>query len=238
MKQGSLADFLVRTVLDEAFRELALTDPERAFQGFDLSHEQKEILRRRDHRLLGLLGDAVAPTETCPEPPVKQKHGEPVAAAAPSLPEVKLLLRLVPQVTQSRDSDPNISYAASLHPYPGEIEQTTDPDTTEQPQQAAGCALDELRWIIRFVPTILGSGDAGTTVAYAASIHPWTSETDPIGSQIGEPGPALASPPWNHHVASSAAKDAARAVQAAAPSRRYEKLLELVHALQTGDHGN
>ena len=56
-----------------------------------------------------------------------------------------------------------------------------------------------------------------------------------ISISVRESTQALGNPPWNHHVESSAAKTAARAVQAAEPDRRYEKLLELVDALQTGD---
>ena len=43
MKRGSAADFLVRTVLDGAFRELAIANPQRAFEGYELSEEEKDI---------------------------------------------------------------------------------------------------------------------------------------------------------------------------------------------------
>jgi len=46
MKRGSAADLLIRAVLAEAFRELALANPERAFEGFDLSEEEEEFRRR------------------------------------------------------------------------------------------------------------------------------------------------------------------------------------------------
>ena len=97
MKPGSLADFLVRTVLDEAFRELARTNPQRAFEGFDLSEDEKEILCARDQRLLGLLGAAVAQENRSGEDRPAEIPSPRGAPTKPSLPEVKLLLRLVPR---------------------------------------------------------------------------------------------------------------------------------------------
>lgn len=235
MKQGSAADFLIRTVLDETFRELALADPQRAFEEYDLSEEEKEILRVRDHRLLGLLGDAVAPKEAPAEPPLEKEQTGAVAPSLPGLPEVTLLLRLVPQVAPSSDSQPNVSYAASLHPWPCDEERITGPETAEGTEDRAGVAAEEVRWIIRIAPQVVASQDAGLTVAYAASIHPVTTDTDEARPPVVEPAPELASPPWNHHVESSAAKAAAEAVQNADPGKRFEKLLDLVHALQTGD---
>ncbi|MCP4249640.1 MAG: hypothetical protein GY778_21580, partial [bacterium] len=47
MKGKSTADFLIRVVLDDAFRELALDDPQRAFEGYDLSPAQRELLSSR-----------------------------------------------------------------------------------------------------------------------------------------------------------------------------------------------
>ncbi len=237
MKRGSAADFLIRAVLDEAFRELALANPERAFEGFDLSEEEEEILRSRDRRLLGLLSDAVAHRQALAKRPLEEEHTDPAAPALPSLPEVKLLLRLVPQVARSPDSEPNVSYAASLHPWPCDDELKTGADIGEQAEGRADPAAGEVTWIIRLAPRVVDARETGMAVAYSASIHPLI--TDPARNclSVREPNQELASPPWNHHVESSAAKTAARAVQAADPGQRYRKLLELVHALQTGDDG-
>jgi hypothetical protein len=237
MKRGSAADFLVRTVLDEAFRELAIANPQRAFEGYELSEEEKDILRSRDHRLLGLLGEAVAHKEALAEQPLQKEHFDPTGPTLPSLPEVKLLLRLAPHVPQSPGSEPKVTYAASLHPWPCDDELKTGPDADEQAKGQTGAAVGEVGWIIRIVPNVVESREAGLTVAYSASIHPMMTDSDQTPPSAREPTEELASPPWNHHVESSAAKTAVRAVQAADPGERYGKLLELVHALQTGDNG-
>ena len=238
MKRGSAADFLVRTVLDEEFRELALANPQRAFEGYELSEEEKDILRSRDHRLLGLLGEAVAHKGAPAEHQLQKEHTDPTAPTLPSLPEVKLLLRLAPHVPQSPGSETNVSYAASLHSWPCEEELETDPDSDEQATGQPGAAVGEVRWIVRITPNVVESQEAGLTVAYTASIHPLMADPNQVHPSVREPTQELASPPWNHHVESTAAKTAARAALAADRGERYGKLLELVHALQTGDNGD
>ena len=236
MKRGSAVDFLIRTVLDEAFRELAIADPQRAFEGYHLSDEEQEILRSRDFRLLGLLGMAAARGQAFVEPPLKRDSSETAASSLPSLPEVRLLLRLVPRATQPPGSGSRIAYAASLRPWPGDHEpKGTDVGSGEQAEEQNAGTLPEIAWIVRITPTVVGSQEAGLTVAYSASIHPLGVGTDRIDASAQKPTPALASPPWNHHIESSAAKDAARAVRASDASGRYEKLRDLIHALQTGD---
>ena len=232
MKKGSVADFLVRVVLDESFREMALADPQSALEGFDVSEEEKDILCSRDHRFLGLLGDAVTRREEVAEPSSQVEPSEPVEAAAPKLADVRLVLRLAPQASEGA-----VSYAASLHPYPHDGEPVRDAATDEQATGGADTAPGEVVWIIHVVPTVVETREAEMVVSYSASIQPLA--TKPAGDCESDRASAkvLASPPWNHHVESSAAKDAARAVAAAKPDQRYGKLLELVHALQTGDEG-
>ncbi len=238
MTRGSVSEFLVRTVLDDAFRELARTDPVRAFEGFDLSAEAQEIIRSGDSRMLGLLGDAVAHREACDEQPVGEGPGDSSRPMVPTLPEIKLMLRLVPYTSQSPGTESGVSYAASLQPWPGDDKPSPSPGIGEQSDDQAGAAFPAVSWIIRIGPTVLESGEAGTTVAYSASIHPLID--DPSRSSVSRRPPAreLASPPWNHHVESSAAKTAAQDVQTAAPDQRFGKLLELIHALQAGDEGD
>ena len=231
MTRKSAADFLVRAVLDEAFRDLALSNPERGFEGFDLTEEEKEILRSRDHRVLGLLGDAVRPQEAVAEAPVEKAPATPVEPTEPNLAEVKLLLRLIPQVTGSPGSEPKVSYAASLHSWPVGDEPEGGAEPTEN-----GGATAEVRWLIRIAPEVLESLDSGLAVAYCASIHPVTAEVEETGPADRAAPAEAAGAPWNHHVDSPAVRAATKAVQAADPSQRYTKLLELVHALQTGGH--
>lgn len=234
MTGKSAADFLVRAVLDEAFRDLALSNPQRAFEGFDLTEEEKEILRVRDHRVLGLLGDVVRRQEAVAEPPVEKAPATGVAQTLPGLAEVKLLLRLVPQVVGSPGSEPKVSYAASLHPWPVDDEPEGGAAPTENGAEAEAA---EVRWLIRIAPEVVESRDTGLAVAYSASIHPVTAEVNQTGPADRAAPPETTGLPWKHHVDSPAVRSAAQAVQAADASQRYAKLLELVHALQTGVHG-
>jgi hypothetical protein len=236
MVRGSAADFLIRAVLDEAFRELALADPQRAFEGYDLSEAEQQILRSRDGRLLGLLGEAAGQGHAVVEQPARKATAKPAASSLPSLPEVKLLLRLTPHATQQPDGASKVSYAASLHPWPGDREpKGTDPGSGEQAEGHSDGTPPEMAWVIHIVPTVLDAQETGLKVAYSASIQPLAVGTDGTQPPAREPPRALANSPWNHHLESSAAKAAAQAVRACAPSRRYEKLLELVDALQAGD---
>jgi len=236
MTRGSAADFLIRTVLDEAFRELAMADPQRAFEGYNLSEKEQEILRSRDDRLLGLLGEAAAYGEALVEHPAEDEPSKTAASSLPTLPEVKLLLQLVPHSAQQRDSTSSVAYAASLHPWPGDHDsKRADAESGEHTGKHNDPALPGVAWIIRITPTVLDAQENGLKVAYSASIHPFGVGTEEEQPPTQEATQALAGSPWNHQIESSAAKVAARAVRASDASRRYEKLLELIHALQTGD---
>ena len=236
MTRRSAADYLIRAVLDEAFRELAVADPKRAFEGYDLSEEEQEILRSRDGRLLGLLGEAVAHARAFVEHPAEEGSSKTAESPLPSLPEVKLLLRLAPHARQLPDSASEVAYAASLHPWPGDDETSPTPngahaENGEQTEEHHA----EIAWIVRITPTVVGPQETGLKVAYSASIHPLAVGTDEKQPSAQGPTQASARSPWSHHLESSAAKAAARAVRAGDASRRYEKLLELIQALQTGD---
>ncbi|HUU84898.1 MAG TPA: hypothetical protein VM243_15470 [Phycisphaerae bacterium] len=237
MTRKAAADFLIRTVLDEAFRELATTDPQRAFEGYDLSEEEQSILRGRDDRLLGLLGQAVARPEAVGEQAAKQEPPQPHGTPLPTLPEVKLLLRLAPHAVQQPDSLSEVAYAASLHPWPGDQEpKGAATDGANQSEGENTAAQSEIAWVIRISPTVVEAQEAGLKVSYVASIHPLAAGEEEEQPSAQAPVRTLTNAPWNHHTESSAAKAAANAVLAGDPSERYQKLLDLIQAVQTGDH--
>ncbi|UCE58732.1 MAG: hypothetical protein JSU63_14965 [Phycisphaerales bacterium] len=237
MKGATLADFLTRAVLDETFRELAITDPRRAFDGYNLSEQEKEILTKRDSRLPGLLGDAMAQSEPAVEQSPKSAHVEKGISPVPSLPEVKLLLHLAPQLVEQSESGPQVAYTASLQPWPGDDEPKRDLDTPEQAQCDDRTAGHELTWVIRMTPVVVGTSETQLEVSYSVSIDRLTSDPSHTSTPECKPERDIAGAPWNHHVDSDAARAAARSVRATDPKQRYAKLLELVHALQTGDIG-
>ncbi len=226
MSRLTATDFLIRAVLDESFRELALADPLRAFEGYSLSAEHRDILSHPDERLLGLLGQAIATGHTDDPHPAPAESSEAADEPRPNLPDITLLLRLVPHRGQRPGSEGQVAYKASLHPWPGD--QADGQAQGEPPSDAA----QQLAWVLRIRPTVVGVETSGMRVTYTASIQPFAGGTEPP-----DPDPTRAAPtsPWNHHIESSAARAAAEAVRTSDSTGRYEKLLELIQALQAGD---
>lgn len=219
---NDLEMFLKRTVLDQAFRELARTDPEVAFQGFELTAEEQDILRHGDERMLNLLGrvlqadwqlspESAAHTESSPVSTVPEPD-------APSLPLVDLTLRLTPFVSETEDGDPAYRFAASLHPWPM-------PDAA---QADANVAVD---FHIHIVPTIIRPSGASAQVSYAATID--GRMRDDLTPETPADASSSVVPRYFGH--SLAAEQASKAVLEATPSERRAKLHALAHALRTGD---
>jgi hypothetical protein len=224
----SATDFLIRTVLDETFRELALNDPHSALEEYDLTDRQREIILARDSRLLELLGQAVDQREPVADPLPAGFTGT-HTPQPPDLPEVKLLLRLTPFVAPDAETNAKLSYEASLRPWPDQADPESAPATDG--------ATPAVSWMIRIAPTVVAAQETGTEVSYSASITPLAtqqSETQPpTADAAAQPG----TPPWYHHTESAAARAAARNVRQCDPTQRFGKLLELIRTLQIGDQG-
>ena len=137
---------------------------------------------------------------------------------------------------QAPNSEAKVAYAASLHRWPGVSEAArSDVQSSAPPGTSDGGRDPGIKWIIRIKPTVLAAREEGLEAAYSAAIQPYAAGADEAGPLERVPAPGTASAPWNHQVESSAAKDATRAVRASDANGRYEKLLELIGALQTGD---
>jgi hypothetical protein len=48
MSQKDVQSLIGRAVMDKAFRELLFNDPDKAFEGYDLTEQEKKILRNLD----------------------------------------------------------------------------------------------------------------------------------------------------------------------------------------------
>lgn len=48
MSQETVQNLIGRAVMDKAFRKLLFSDPDKAFEGYDLTEEEKTILRNLD----------------------------------------------------------------------------------------------------------------------------------------------------------------------------------------------
>ncbi len=160
MGRDELVRYLRMAALDPDFCDLAATDPDRSFRGFDLDEADREALRRGGPEVLALVGralDAAAPTpdpRPAVEVPAPPSHG--------TLPEVVLYLAVAPH----RDEDGRLVHAASLH--------------TELPG-AEGC----VRYRIRLSPSARPAADGGTALTYAAAIDPVPPASGPPPAAFG-----------------------------------------------------
>ncbi len=233
MTGNTAADFLIRVVLDDAFRELAIDDPQRAFEEYDLSAEQREILAGRSDRILELLG-AAAPQSRPSADGAGSKTEPPAAAAAlPGLPDVKLVLRLAPHAVPEQGSSTKVAYEASLLPWTPDDASAKSQAPADPPGEIPDSdGAPELSWLVRISPTVVDAEEAGVRVAYSASIRPLVE-----GAGLNQPPPPAQTPSepgrtWRHDLESPAVQAAAQAVRLCDTGTRYEKLLELIEAVR------
>ena len=221
MAGRSVGDFLIRVVLDEAFRDLALSDPRRAFEGYDLSDSEREILSAGDERLVGLLSAAGAGGGSCTEQVADRAPGQPDSGAGGKLPPVKLLLSLNPRLTQEQGGAPTIAYSASLQAWPGD-------DHAEHTRA-------DVQWKITITPTIVSTADDALQVSYSAAIRPLGGGFEPTQPRVARPMGAADEPSSDHSTPSAKVKALAQEAKVCQTGQRYPKLIELIHALQPGD---
>ena len=58
--RAGVSRLLIASALEPEMRRRVAESPEEVFQEFDLTEEERELLRHPDHRLLRLLGAALA----------------------------------------------------------------------------------------------------------------------------------------------------------------------------------
>jgi hypothetical protein len=112
---SDLARFLEQVVLDDGLRARVLAGAPDAFDGFDLTADEREILARRGRGVLALLGRAT-----------RERLGHEVAVPTASdvrgqvvpMPEIALVVRVQPTATLV-DGRLDVRFTASLSPLPG-----------------------------------------------------------------------------------------------------------------------
>src|SRR5690242_1967961 len=120
---------LIRSALDADLQRRLRETPDEVFRDYALSPEEEEILRRPDHRLLRLLGAAIArqkpEAETVsPEPPVTPPQ---VTLQAQALPDISLALTIVPCARHENGQFVGFQYAAWVSPLPAGADPATLP---------------------------------------------------------------------------------------------------------------
>lgn len=209
MAKPDLARLLIDSALEASLRRELADAPGEVFARYGLSEDECELLRHPDHRLLPMLGAALARREM-PEP---QTSTAPVTETAPDavlLPDSLLALTVVPCEVENR-----IAYAVWVSP----IAEGVDPASLPQPAGAAlpGRPMTPLHAVIQ-----LSASQSKDGVGMWASFRQATNVFAPPPSRDAPNDPP-------------AVQAAAAEALAAAPEDRYEKLAALARAIRGGE---
>lgn len=238
-----VTDFLTRTVLDDDFRATAIRDPESAFSGYDLSDEEREVLRSGDERMLALMGKALRHAwgshddPRLPESPEEAGEDDGDNSLMPpstqAMPNSHLRLRLTPQVMQGADGRVQINYAANLFPWAA-VPPSSDPAGIDAGGAAAAATFVDMK--IAISPTLFANADGTSSIAYAASIgHSTQTEIAGDTLEVESMNRHESLEGRIYHSDSSAALEAAAKVREVSANDRYPEILNLITALREGD---
>jgi hypothetical protein len=209
---------LIASALDGDLRRRLLDTPDDVFPEFDLTEDQKDILRSPDQRLLPLLGAALARQSAAPAPdtPVDQRQPDAVLEAR-SLPDISLALTLVPCAQYENGRIVKVVYATWVNPLP----EGVDPASLPPPAGAAlpGTPLPPLHAVIQ-VSVVQTQGAIGLSAALLRS------------SNMSAPPPQ---PPLAGDLHSAAVQTAIAAVRSASGQDRRVRIVELLRALRAGE---
>jgi hypothetical protein len=113
---SDLRAYLERVVLDAAFRDLARSDPDASFAGFALSDADRDVLRRQDDAVLGLLGRVLAPAGRRDAGPTSPTEPAPPPVQRVAMPEIGFLVRVQPVATMHPDGRLEVTCQATVQP--------------------------------------------------------------------------------------------------------------------------
>ena len=211
-------------------RRRLLESPEEVFQEFDLTEEERDLLRQPDHRLLRLLGAALADQVESsnpmpePSPAMPQPHA---IVQARALPDISLVLTLVPCAQYENGRLNTFAYAVWVNPLP----QGADPASLPPPQGAVfpGQPLTPLHAVIQVSAVQMQDAAGDPLVGLSASLQQSSNITAPPPPEAaGKPGVS----PFGSDLRSGEVQAAVAAVRGAPSDQRYVRLIELMHALR------
>jgi hypothetical protein len=227
-----ISRLLIASAIDPNVYRRILESPEEMFDEFDLADEDRDLLRHPDHRLLRVLGAALAEenapvwaaasvaTMAAPRP------GAPPAmptASAP-LPDMSLVLTLVPCAIYDGAELRKFVYAAWVSPLP----EGADPEALPTPPGTVlpGKPLPPLRAVVR-VSAIQMQDAAGNPLV---GLSAWLLQSTNMSAL--PPPEAAGNPAAIGRDFSAAEVQAAIADVRCAPAEaRYGKLIELLRVL-------
>jgi hypothetical protein len=210
-----ISQLLIDSALDPDLRRRVLESPDEVFPHFDLSEEEKDVLRRPDHRLMQYLGAALGQKTTAG--PVAASPAPHAVIQAAMLPDIAMVLTVVPCARYENEQLQSISYAVWVNPLP----PGADPATLPPPQGSSipRTALTPLHAVIQLNALQLQDAAGKPQVGLSASLRQSTN---------------MAAPPVQQSPArSEALRAAATAVKSAPAGERYPKLLDLIHTLHS-----
>jgi len=139
---------LIQSALQPELRRRLAESPDEVFGEFDLTEEQRDILRKPDDRLLALLGAALArQSEAQPDAGTRAEElpPQPVPQGR-QLPDLRLALTVVPVAIEEGGQLRGLTFAAWVNPLP----EGTDPATLPPPEGTVlpGTPLTPLRAVV------------------------------------------------------------------------------------------
>jgi hypothetical protein len=242
-------ELLIESALQPDLCQRLLESPDEVFQIYDLTVEERELLRRPDHRLLPLLGAALERRMKSPAPPAMDEipadvasmpmpAGEapavPVApaeeSAARALPDSLMALTVVPCALRENGQFKGISYVLWVNPLTDGI----DPASLPSPAGTVlpGEPLAPLYAVIRIAAVQSQNAYGNPQLGMWGSFLPASSVTLPPPPESS--GDIDASP-FKSPLDSAPVEAAVAAVRNASSSEKYNRLVDLLHALHQGD---
>lgn len=222
--KSGISQLLIDSAIDaEVYRRLQ-DAPEETYQEYALAEEECELLRHPDHRLLRFLGAALEHQAESPAPPMKAPPSTlpPATAQGSTLPDLSLVLTLVPCAQYENGELRNFAYAVWVSP----LAEGVDPASLGPPPGTVlpGQPLTPLHAVVQVSAVQLQDAAGEPHVGLSASLLQSTNLAAPPAVAVGlAVGRTLATEEVHRAVA---------AVRGASSDTRYGKLIELMHALR------
>ena len=224
---------LVESALQPELRRRLLESPDEVFRDFDLTEEEKDILRRPDDRLLPLLGAALARQMESSGPLAEAPSVSPVPAPvveAQPLPDTLVAITVVPGARLEEGRLKGISYVVWANP----IAEGGDPAALPPPAGVVfpGQPLAPLYAVIQLSAVQAQDAAGNPQVGLWASLRQFSNVAAPPPPETA--GDPTASP-FGSRLDSPQVQAAVAAVRAASSQERYNRLVDLMRVLRSGD---
>jgi len=233
LPKPGIDQLLIESALQPELRRRLLESPDEVLRDFDLSEEEKEILRRPDDRLLPLLGAALARQMESSGPLGEAPSVSPAPPGlieARPLPDTWLALTVVPCAHYEEGHLKGISYVVWANPIP----EGGDPATLPPPAGVVlpGQPLAPLYAVIQLSAVQTQDAAGNPQVGLWASLRQSSNVAAPPPPQTaGDPKAS----PFGSRLDSPQVQAAVAAVREAASGERRNRLIDLMRVLHSGD---